>query len=99
LLLALALLHAAGVIELVRRATCEAACKHDGCDRDGTPGDDTPQCPCHGASVTAAAPATIEVGTPAPATQAAEISFEAVNRRHASPDPRDILHVPRLDAV
>lgn len=98
LLLALALLQALGVTELVRRETCEAECKRDGCDGDCTPDRDAPQCPCHCPSGVTNAPPTLEV-TIAPARQHSEISFDAEDQLHATPDPREILHVPRQHAI
>ena len=99
LILILALLQAGGVIELVRRATCEVECRSDGCDNDCTPDRDAPQCPCHCQSVTATRPAAIDVVVEAPATPAAEIRFAAADQLRPSPDPREILHVPRSHAV
>jgi hypothetical protein len=98
LLLVLALLQAAGVLDVVRRATCEAACRSDGCDGDGAPVDDCPQCPCHcPSSSTLAAPGVTAVAI-GPATHLAQISFGRADRRPSSPDPREILHVPRQRA-
>jgi hypothetical protein len=46
------------------------------------------------------------VGTPpvasvklAPPTASAPVTFDRAERGHASPDPREILHVPRPRAV
>jgi hypothetical protein len=99
LLLVLALLQAAGIVDLVRRSTCEAECKRNGCDGGCTTDDDAPPCPCHCPSGVTAAPATIEVATSAPATPASRITFEAADQLCSSPDPREILHVPRQHTV
>ncbi len=91
----LALLQATGIAEVVRRATCEEECKSDGCGDECTPGSDACHCP---AAPTATAPANI-VETLAPPAVAVVIRFERSERVHASPDPREILHVPRPYAV
>jgi hypothetical protein len=99
LLLVLTLLQAGGIFDLVRRATCEEECKRDGCDGDCTPDHDAPQCSCHGSSGVTAAPAAFEVATSAPATPDSRITFDAADQLRSSPDPREILHVPRQHAV
>lgn len=98
LLVVLALLQATGIAEVVRRATCEEECESDGCDDDCAPGSDSPACVCHcpGAPVATAPGHVLE--TVAPAITAV-IRFERTERFHASPDPREILHVPRLHVV
>jgi hypothetical protein len=95
LLLALALLQATGLAEVMRRAICEQECERDGCDDDCTPGDDPPACPCHCPSAPTALPPLMAVATIAPPTQSASVTFLAIDQLHASPDPREILHVPR----
>ena len=95
LLLVLALLQAGGVFELARRASCEEACRRDGCEDDCTPERDAPQCSCHCPGAVVTAPAVFQVATRAP-LPALAARFEAAERRHDSPDPREILHVPRL---
>jgi len=98
LLLVLALLQAGGIFDLVRRSTCEEECKRNGCE-DCTPEHDAPQCSCHCPSGVTAAPAAFLVATSAPATPACEIAFDAADQLRSSPDPREILHVPRQRAV
>jgi len=99
LLLVLALLHATGLHEVVRRATCEEECRRDGCDNDCTPGQDAPSCLCHCPTTPAATPPAFAVQTIEPPTHATAITFERTERRHPSPDPREIAHVPRTHAV
>ena len=96
LLLVLALLHATGLAEEIRRQVCSAECRDEGCDGDCTPGD-APTCPCHcPVTPSIAPPATVAVELAAPTqTQTASITFDRTERAHASPDPREILHVPR----
>ncbi|HEY0992462.1 MAG TPA: hypothetical protein VGD80_35660 [Kofleriaceae bacterium] len=94
MLLALALLHATGLAEVMRRQACEVECRNDGCGSDCTPENDSPSCPCHcpGMQTQVAAPlATVAI---APATQAAP-PFDSDDGIHESPDPREISHVPR----
>jgi hypothetical protein len=99
LLVVLALLQATGIAEVVRRATCEEECKDDGCDDDCAPGSDAPACVCHcPAAPIATAPAHVVETVAAPAV-ASVIGFERTERFHASPDPREILHVPRPNVV
>jgi hypothetical protein len=98
LLLVLALLQAAGIVDIVRRETCEAECERNGC-KDCAPGDDAPQCTCHGASAPMATGPAIAVVTVAPARQTTDRIFDRADRDHGSPDPREILHVPRPRAV
>ena len=95
LLLVLALLQAVGALAAVRRAACEAECRRDGCDGACTPDNDCPQCPCHGvgsASLAASIAANVTVGRVAYVT---EVSFARVDQHPSSPDPREILRVPR----
>jgi hypothetical protein len=99
LLLVVALLQAVGIVDIVRRATCEADCRQDGCSGDCTPDGDGPQCPCHCPSGTTAAPAMFEVATSAPVTRPSVVTFGAADQHRASPDPREILHVPRQRTV
>ena len=98
LLLVLALLQAGGIIDLVRRETCEAECERNGC-RDCTPGDDAPQCPCHCPSTAAATAPSVAIVRAARFGATIEPSFERADRLHPSPDPREILHVLRLRVV
>jgi len=95
LLLILALLQATGIAELMRRQACEDECRTDGCKDDCTPGNDAPSCACHCPSSTTATPPTIAfVIAPMP-TERTPVEFDRTDRVHASPDPREILHVPR----
>lgn len=98
LLVVLALLQATGIAELVRRATCEEECKDDGCDEDCAPGNDSPACVCHcpGAPMATTPVRIVETVAPAVATV---IRFERTERIPATPDPREILHVPRPNFV
>jgi len=99
LLLVLAMLHATGVTELVRRATCDEECKRDGCDNDCTPGSESPNCVCHCPSTPTATPPSVAAHVIEPPTQPSAITFERSERRHRAPDPREILHVPRTHVV
>jgi hypothetical protein len=91
LVFALALTHAVGLADLVTDDACEEACSDDGCT-DCLPG---VACRCHcpsampllGGQLHAAA----KLRTPPSVTV-----FDLDQRMHASPDPREILHVPRL---
>jgi hypothetical protein len=97
LLLALALLQAVGITDYVRRATCEAECKTDGCDDKGPCDCSSCACHCPGApSMTE--PARVAVESAAPSAVSV-IEFADVDRFRASPDPREILHVPKPYAV
>ena len=93
LLLVLALLQAGGIFDFVRRTTCEEECKRNGCD-DCTPDHDSPECSCHCPSGVTAAPIAIELETIAP-TPVLELAFDITEQLFPSPDPREILHVPR----
>jgi hypothetical protein len=99
LLLVLALLQAGGIFDLVRRSTCEEECRRNGCDGGCTPDHDAPQCSCHCPSGVTAAPAAFLVAASAPATPGSRIAFDVADERWSSPDPREILHVPRQHAV
>ena len=99
LLLVIALLQAAGILDLVRRSTCEEQCRQNGCGDDCTPDSDGPACPCHCPSGATAVPAVTEVARPAPAARPSKVTFDAADQVRASPDPREILHVPRQHAV
>ena len=88
---AFALIHVVGLADLVMEDGCEEACDDDGCGTDCLPG---VACRCHCpssvpllGSIAAAQPAfdPHQVLTPPAAAQ----------RMHASPDPREILHVPK----
>jgi hypothetical protein len=97
-LLVLALLHATGLDEVIRRASCEEECKRDGCENDCTPGD-APCCLCHCPSTPTAAPPAVAVQVIEPATHSTAITFEHANQLLPSPDPREIAHVPRAHVV
>ena len=94
LLLVFALAHATGLVELVRREACAAECRSDGCDEDCTPGNDSPSCPCHCPSLQTHVAPLIAAVAIAPAIQATP-PVARDDRLHASPDPREISHVPR----
>jgi hypothetical protein len=91
LVFALAMSHAVGIADLVIEDTCEDACSDDGCE-DCTPG---VACRCHcpstmpllGGTTTTIAKVT---------TPELLATCDAGSRMHANPDPREILHVPRL---
>lgn len=95
LLLILALLQASGIAEVVRRQACQAECRGDGCDNDCTGGDDAPACPCHCPAAPSMATPAIAAAPIAAPIEGAPIVFDRTERRHPSPDPREILHVPR----
>ena len=94
LLLVLALLQATGMAEVMRRQACEAECRDDGCGDDCTPGSDSPSCPCHCLGLQTHIPPRVAAIAIAPATQAAP-PFDSDDGIPQSPDPREILHVPR----
>lgn len=94
LLLVLAMLHATGMTEAMRRQACEAECRNDGCDDDCMPGNDSPSCPCHCPGLQTQVPPAVAAITLAPATQATP-PFDSDDGLHQSPDPREISHVPR----
>jgi hypothetical protein len=94
LVLVLALLQAGGIVDLMRRVACEDECRRDGCEDDCAPGNDAPQCSCHCPSGVSCAPPAVAV---APVMRpATAVAFVAVDELRASPDSREILHVPRL---
>jgi hypothetical protein len=95
LLLVLALTHATGLAEVMRRMACEVECRDDGCDNDCVPGD-APSCPCHCPGMQSQLPPAVVAVVIAPATQAA-VPFDSDDGLHQSPDPREIAHVPRRD--
>lgn len=95
LLLALALLQAVGVADAMRRAACEEQCKTDGCDDNGPCDCSSCACHCPGApALTEARRVTIAAATPS----ASPIVFADADQLRASPDPREILHVPKPSA-
>jgi len=97
LLLALALLQAVGITDYMRRAACEETCKQDGCDDSGPCDCSTCACHCPGApSMTEARQVTVDVAAP---SATSTIVFADADQLRASPDPREILHVPKTYAV
>lgn len=91
---ALALTHVIGIADLMLDDECGDLCSGDGCDEDCPPGT---ACRCHCPSATPlVGGAVIEREVVVNATPAAP--FERVQRTHASPDPCEILHVPRRAA-
>lgn len=94
LLLVLALIQATGMAEVMRRQVCEAQCRNDGCDNDCTPENESPGCPCHCPSLQTNLPLLITAVTIIPATQPAPL-FDSRDGIPPSPDPSEILHVPR----
>lgn len=93
LVIALALSHAVGIAELVRKATCEEECQDDGCTDECGPNE--PSCACHCPT----APTLIGAAKVQVIEQVAMPLVVAPcsgdHRVHANPDPREILHVPR----
>jgi len=96
LLLVLALLQAGGIFDVMRRAACEAECERDDC-KDCAP-DDTGSCPCHCPSAPIATAPSVAVSAVAP-VQPTALNFDRADRAPPTPDPREILHVPRRAAV
>lgn len=95
LLIVLALLQATGLADVMRREACAAECRDDGCEGDCTTGDDASNCPCHcpvTPTVAAANVDAVKLELPAAGTA---VTFDRTERIHTSPDPREILHVPR----
>lgn len=91
LVFALALTHAVGLADLVMDDACEEVCTDDGCGDDCLPG---VACRCHCPSaMPLLAGATQSAGNVAAHSVA---SFVPDRWLYASPDPREILHVPRL---
>lgn len=97
LLLVLALVQATGMAEVMRRQVCEAECRDDGCDNDCTPGTESSGCSCHCPSLSPNLPLRIAAVAIIPATQPAPL-FDSGDGFPPSPDPREILHVPRRAA-
>lgn len=90
LLITLALTHAVGLADLVFGDACDAACTGDGCDTDCPPG---PACRCHGPTTMPLLGSVQSTSKLAPPSSLSPIEND--RRAHASPDPREILHVPR----
>lgn len=95
IVIALALTHAVGLAEAARRATCEEACHDDdGCEDDCGPGEAS-SCRCHGPSAAQLIGAPVAQVSNADAPVARVAARDAGDRMHGSPDPLEILHVPR----
>ena len=91
IIMVLALTHAVGIADLVMDDACGEACTDDGCGADCLPGD---ACRCHCPSAMPLLGGIVETVaklTPPPRIVLAPIA----DRLHASPDPREILHVPK----
>lgn len=86
---ALALTHAVGIADLVFADDCEDACSDDGCT-DCMPG---VACRCHCPSTMQAT--DVSLATVKLAPPAERVVASSAERVHASPDPREILHVPK----
>ncbi len=91
LVFVLALTHAVGLADLLLGDACEEWCSDDGCATDCPPG---LECRCHCPSATPMIRSSIQTVT-AIATPHEVASYPAEQRMHASPDPREILHVPK----
>jgi len=91
----LALLHAVGLADLLVRDSCEELCREDGCDTDCAPGPEH-ACRCHCPStmplLEGKVQAIAKIDPPALLPPS-----ELLRSLHESPDPREILHVPKLD--
>ncbi len=91
LVFALALTHVVGLADLVLGDECEELCQYDGCGKDCLPGS---PCRCHCPSAMPALStlkAVAKIETPKPV---AVCAYD--QHAHVSPDPREILHVPKL---
>lgn len=87
---AIALTHVVGLADLVLDDDCGDVCQDDGCGKDCLPG---AACRCHCPS---AMPAIGVAETVAKIDTPAVVAPSAYERRaHESPDPREILHVPK----
>jgi hypothetical protein len=91
LVFALALTHVVGIADLVLGDECEQVCQDDGCGKDCLPG---AACRCHCPSAMPALGAqqvVAKVVTPEPVML---LAYD--QQAHLNPDPREILHVPKL---
>jgi hypothetical protein len=86
----LALTQAVGLADLLLGDACEEACNDGGCSSDCLPG---LACRCHCPSAMPMQEAGVQVARRTPPREVAPGA--AVERMHASPDPREILHVPK----
>lgn len=93
LVFALALTHAVGLADLVVGDACEELCQDDGCAGDCLPG---AACRCHCPSAMAAIGSVHAVAKSAPPEPIDACTYHEL--AHASPDPREILRVPKLSA-
>ena len=94
LVFALALTHAVGLADLVMDDGCEEMCGDDACGKDCLPG---LACRCHCPSAMPALDRRPQVIVDVAAPR--EMLVFAVDQRmHDSPDPREILHVPKYVA-
>lgn len=88
---ALALMHAVGLADLVMEDACEDVCTDDACADDCLPG---APCRCHCPSMMPLVGGSAQVLAEGPLSQdIGPVALEG--RMHASPDPREILHVPK----
>jgi hypothetical protein len=90
LLFALALTHVVGLADLAFGDTCEETCGDDQCADDCLPG---AACRCHCPSAMPAIRTTEVVAAIVRPGPAVACAYD--HRAHTSPDPREILHVPR----
>jgi len=89
---AIALTHAVGIADLVMDDACDEVCTDDGCGQDCLPG---LACRCHCPSAMPALGSHLQaVAKLDPPKVIAPCAYD--QQAHASPDPREILHVPRL---
>jgi hypothetical protein len=91
LVFALVLTHVVGIADLLVDDACEQACTDDGCGSDCLPG---LPCRCHCPSAMPLLGGSVQAVAKS-ATPRDAAPFVADQRMHASPDPREILHVPR----
>lgn len=87
----LALTHVVGLADLVLEDACEETCDDEDCSTDCIPG---LACRCHCPSAVpllGSSPQTIAKLAPTQST----VPFSIDERIHESPDPREILHVPK----
>lgn len=93
LVFALALTHAVGLADLVMEDGCEEMCNDDGCGQDCLPG---LACRCHCPSAMPLLGGSVQTIAKLSAPPRDLVPASAEQRMHASPDPREILHVPKL---
>lgn len=88
---ALALIHAVGLADLVMDDACEEVCTDDGCGDDCLPG---VACRCHCPTAMSALGAVAQTAAKIPNPREVT-AFSDEQRMHASPDPLEILRVPK----